>query len=115
MNMQGNRPDVTDEEIGMRTFQLRKARAIERAMERLREGMKDDYASLAHAEIEALSWIFGELWAYVARDEWQDLHFGNLSMHDVRTILKYGRELRKHSRNAVDILNDVADVVRAAD
>ena len=40
MNMHSNRPDVTDEEIGMRTFQLRKAKAGERAMERLREGMK---------------------------------------------------------------------------
>jgi hypothetical protein len=111
VNMQGNRPDVTDEEIGMRTFQLRKARAIERAMERLREGMKDDYASLAHAEIEALSWIFGELWAYVARTDWDDLHFSKLSIADVRTILNHAREITNHTRNSVEVLSDVYDVV----
>jgi hypothetical protein len=111
--MMNNRPDVTDEDIGMRTFQIKKARAVERAIERLRSGLKSDWPELTTHEIEELEWILGELWAYAARDEWQDLRFGNLSMHDVRTILKYGRELRKHSRNAVDILNDVAAVVRA--
>ena len=108
-----NRPDVTDEDIGMRTFQIKKARAVERATERMRSGLKGEWAELTTHEIEELEWILGELWAYAARDEWQDLRFGNLTMHDVRTILKLGRELRKHSRNAVDILNDVADVVRA--
>jgi hypothetical protein len=107
------RPDVTDEDIGMRTFQIKKARAVERATERMRAGLKEDWAKLTTQEIEELEWILGELWAYVARAEWMDLHFGRLTMHDTRTILKYGRELRKHTRNAVDVLNDVADVVRA--
>jgi hypothetical protein len=108
-----NRPDVTDEDIGMRAFQLKKAQAVERATERLRAGLKGDWANLTTHEIEELEWVLGELWAYVARSEWTDLHFGKLTMHDVRTILRYGRELRKHSRNAVDILNDVAEVVRS--
>lgn len=108
-----NRPDVTDEDIGMRTFQLKKTRAVERATERMRTGLKGEWANLTTQEIEELEWILGELWAYVARAEWMDLHFGKLTMHDVRTILKYGRELRKHSRNAVDVLTDVDAVVRA--
>lgn len=108
-----NRPDVTDEDIGMRTFQIKKARAVERAVERMRAGLKGDWATLTTEEIDELEWVLGELWAYVARAEWMDLHFGRLTMHDIRTILKYGRELRKHSRNAVDVLNDVGNVVRA--
>jgi hypothetical protein len=48
-----------------------------------------------------------------ARAEWEDLRFGHLQMHDVRKILLFGRELRKHSRNAVDILNDIKQVVAA--
>jgi len=107
-----NRPDVTDEDIGMRTFQMRKARAVERAMDRLRHTLKAEWSSLENSEIEELDWILGELWAYVARGDWDRLHFGRLTMHDVRTILKHGRDLRKHSRNAVDILNDVGTIVR---
>lgn len=110
MSMQ--RPDVTDEDIGMRTFQLRKARAVERAIDRLRHALKTEWGSFESREIEELEWILGELWAYVARNEWENLHFGRLNMHDVRVILGHGRELRKHSRNAVDILNDVGTIVR---
>ena len=108
-----NRPDVSDEDIGMRAFQIKKAKAVERATDRMRTGLKSEWAKLTTQSIDELEWVLGELWAYVARDEWADLRFGKLTMHDVRTILGYGRELRKHSRNAVDVLNDVAEVVRA--
>ncbi|MDP2181259.1 MAG: hypothetical protein Q8K99_01645 [Actinomycetota bacterium] len=108
-----NRPDVTDEDIGMRTFQIRKAKAVERAAERLRQGLKASWQELTTHEIEELEWVLGELWAYIARDDWEHLRFGLLSMHDLRVILGFGRELRKHSRNAVDVLSDVGSVVRA--
>lgn len=111
--MSNQRPEINDEEIGMRTFQLRKARAVERAMERLRGGMKNDWALLSHGEIEALGWVFGELWAYVARAEWDDLHFSKLRYADIRSILDYAREIANHTRNSVDVLNDVFKVVVA--
>lgn len=111
MGMQ--RPDVSDEDIGMRAFQIKKAKAVERAAERMRAGLKADWGTLSQHEIEELDWVLGELWAYVARSEWDDLHFGKLTLHDLRLILGFGRELRKHSRNAVDILNDVNGVVLA--
>ena len=105
------RPEVTDEDLGMRQFHLRKAKATERAVERIRHGLKAEWPQLSNEEIEELEWILGELWAYVARGQWDDLRFGHLAMHDLRRILLLGRELRKHSRNAVDVLNDVAQVV----
>jgi hypothetical protein len=111
MNMNNQRPDVNDEEIGMRTFQLRKARAVERAMERLRQGMKADWALLSHAEIEAIGWVFGELWAYVARAEWEELHFSKLRYPDCREILGFAKEIANHTRNSVDVLNDVNAIV----
>ncbi len=111
MGMHG--PDVTDEDIGMRAFQIRKAKAVERAIERLRRALAGEWASFTNAEIEELEWVLGEVWAYVSRDQWDKLHFGKLTVHDSRVILGYGRELRKHSRNAVDILKDVGDLVAA--
>ncbi len=113
MNMNSKRPEVNDEEIGMRTFQLRKARAVERAMERLRAGMKADWSLLSHAEIEALGWIFGEVWAYVARAEWEELHFSKLKYADIRVILGFAKEIANHTRNSVDVLTDTYDVIVA--
>jgi hypothetical protein len=113
MDTDNRRPDVTDEEIGMRTFQLRKARAVERAMERLRQGLKDNWALLSHAEIEALGWVLGELWAYVAREQWDELHFSKLKYADCREILGYAKEIANHTRNSVDVLNDVGEIITA--
>lgn len=111
MSMQ--RPDVTDEDIGMRAFQLRKAKAVERAIDRLRHSLKAEWSGLTSHDVDELEWILGELWAYIARDDWDTLRFGALSMHDSRVILGYGRELRKHSRNAVEVLTDVGTLVRS--
>ena len=112
MSMNNQRP-VTDEEIGMRTFQIRKARAVERAMERMRQGLKSEWSLLSLAEVEALGWVLGELWAYVARAEWEDLHFSKLKTEDIRTILGYAREIANHDRNSVDVLQDIYKVVVA--
>lgn len=113
MSMNSQRPDVTDEEIGMRTFQIRKARAVERAMERMRQGLKAEWSLFSLAEMEALGWVLGELWAYVARAEWEELHFSKLKAEDLRQILGNAREIANHERNTVDVLQDVYKVVVA--
>ncbi len=111
--MSRQRPDITDEDIGMRAFQIKKARASERAIERLRHGLGDSWSQLSSHDIEELDWLFGELWAYIARDEWDDLHFGKLEMTDLWRILALGRELRKHARSSVDTLSEVGSIVAA--
>jgi hypothetical protein len=107
MSMGNQRPEVTDEEIGMRTFQIRKAQAVERATARLRQGLGPQWAKLTGPEIEALGYVLGELWAYIAHSEWEDLHFSTLSSGDVKRILGFARELVDHKRNSVDVLKDV--------
>lgn len=107
MSMNNQRPDVTDEEIGMRTFQLKKARAVERATERLRKGLGAEWAKFTEAEIEAIGFALGELWAYIAHAEWDELKFSTLKMTDARRILNFSRELTHHARNPVDVLQDL--------
>jgi hypothetical protein len=115
MSMNNQRPDVTDEEIGMRTFQIRKAHAVERAIERTRQGLKADWATLTTADLEALNSILGEVWAYVARADWADLHFSKLTIEDVRVIIEHAHEIDNHERNSVDVLQAVYKVVLAKD
>lgn len=109
--MTNQRPDVTDEDLGIRTHKLRQAQAVQREIERVRHNLKREWAALTDHEIEEFEWLLGELWAYTPREQWEDLRFGHLQMHDVRKMLLLGRELRKHSRNAVDILRDLRQVV----
>jgi hypothetical protein len=107
MSMNNQRPEVTDEEIGMRAFQIRKARAVERAVERLRTGLGSEWGKLTGPEIEALGYGLGELWAYIAHTEWDDLRFSTLAFDDVQTIVGFAHELTSHARNGVDVLKDV--------
>lgn len=110
--MNSNRPDISDEDIGMRAFQLRKEKAVERAVERLRAGLKDNWAMFSQRDLTDLNWIFGELWAYVSRTEWDDLHFSKIGADDVIAILELARELRKEQINTVDTLEKVAAIIR---
>ena len=109
--MNGNKPDVTDEDIGMRTFEIRKERAVERAVERMRRGLGDYWNRLTQTEIELLSWSLGELWAFEDRADWENLHFSKVSGRDVRSILSLAKELAARTRPTVDLLKDIEQVV----
>lgn len=110
--MYDHHPDVTDEDIGIRAFQIKKAKAVERAIERIRHGLGTAWGDLTFEEIEELEWVLGELWAYAARAEWDELHFGRLTMHDMIKILTLGSQLRRHARNSIEILREVEAVIR---
>jgi hypothetical protein len=111
--MYDRHPDVSDEDLGIRAFQVKKAKAVERAIERMRHGLGESWKQLTENEIEELEWILGELWAYVARANWEQLAFGRLTMSDVIKILTLGSQLRRHARASIDILHEVEAVVRA--
>ncbi|MCE5203052.1 MAG: hypothetical protein ABFC80_06695 [Coriobacteriales bacterium] len=107
------RPDLSDEEIGMRAFQVRKEKAVERSLERLRQGLKNTWSLLSQKDIADLSWVIGELWAYEKRADWEDLHFSKLTPEDVQAIIKMGRELRDSPHNSVETLERIGDIVRS--
>jgi hypothetical protein len=105
------RPDIGDEDIGIRAFQLRKERAAERAIERLRHGLGAAWANYTPREVGELQWLFGEMWSYVHRDEWDELHFGNLTTGDVVKMLSLAVQLRGHTRDASAVLTEAAALV----
>lgn len=110
--MYDRKRELSDEDIGIRAFKIKKAKAVERAIERMRSSLGGSWQSLNSEEVEELEWILGELWAYIARDDWDDLRFSKVSIQEVIRILMYGSQLRRHARNSIDILRDVEQVVR---
>ena len=110
--MYDRHPDVSDEEIGIRAFKVKRAKAVERAVQRLRHGMGASWQDLNDSEIEELEWVLGELWSYVHRNEWEELPFGRLGMGDVIRLLTLGSELRRHARPSTEILRDMDGVVK---
>ena len=107
------RPEIHDEELGIRAFQIKRAKAVERAVQRIRHGMADRWKDLTEAEIEELEWVLGELWAYLSHAVWDELHFGLLDLRDVVKILTLGSQLRRHARSSIEILREVETVIMA--
>ncbi len=111
--MNGNRPDTTDEDIGRRAFQIRKEKATERALDRLRQGLKGDWKVFTQHEIDDLSWIIGELWAFENRLDWEDLHFSKLTAEDTKAIVELAHEFEENAQGGVETLRRVGDIIRA--
>ena len=111
--MYDRHPDVTDEDLGIRAFQIKRAKAVERAVQLIRHGLGPTWSELTGEEIEELEWVLGELWAYVARSHWDDLRFGQITTRDVIKILTLGSQMRRHARNSIEILREVDAIVMA--
>ena len=111
--MSTQRPDVNDEDIGMRTFQIRKSKAVERAVDHLRHGLGPEWSSFTGREVKELEWLLGEVWAYITRAQWDGLRFGTVTSGDAVKLLGYATELRRHARSDVEILNDAKSLVQS--
>ena len=111
--MYNQHPDVTDEDLGIRAFQSKKAKAVERAVQHIRHGLGTAWSELTGEEIEELEWVLGELWAYVARASWDDMRFGNITVRDIIKILTLGSQMRRHARNNIEILREVQAIILA--
>ena len=96
------RPDVNDEDLGIRAFQIKRGKAVERSIQLIRHGLGASWRSLTAEEIEELEWILGELWAYLAHTVWDELHFGLLTMSDIVKVLTFGSQLRRHAHRRQD-------------
>jgi len=113
--MYDRHPDVSDEDLGIRAFQIKRAKAVERAIERIRHGLGAGWKDLNNGEIEELEWVLGELWSYVAREDWDELHFGRMTMSDIIKTLTLGSQMRRHARPSIEVLREVEALVRAED
>lgn len=111
--MSTQRPDVNDEDIGMRTFQIRKSRAVERAVEHLRHGLGPEWRSFTEREVKELEWFLGELWAFINRADWESLRFSAITSGDAVKLLSFATELRRHTRSDIEVFGDAKALVQA--
>ena len=105
------KPDITDEEIGMNAFRLKKAKAVERSIERVRQGLGKDWSTLSMAEYDLLKWALGEVWAYVARAKWDRIAFSSLTMVTVKKILDISQQIIKHEKPGTSGLEEIYDIL----
>lgn len=109
--MSTQKPDITDEEIGMRSYRLRRERAVERALERVRQGLGVQWASLTVPDVQSLEWILGELWAHMGRDEWDHIAFSQLRFAQVAKVLEIASDVVHHKQTIGDGVQAVEELL----
>lgn len=92
------KPDVTDEDVGMRTFNLHKQKAVERAIEKIRHNLGREWIKLHEDEIEMLEWALGETWALMGFNEWGKITFSSLSLQNIDEIVEITRQITSHKK-----------------
>lgn len=110
--MSTQKPDITDEEIGMRSYRLRRERAVERALERVRQGLGVQWATLSLADVQSLEWMLGELWAHMDRREWEDIAFSKLRFAQIAKILAVAADVVHHKTTIGDGVREVEEIVK---
>lgn len=106
------RPDVSDEEIGMRSFQLKKQKATEIALEKIRYNLASEWATLSSEDIETLEWILGDVWAYISRGDWDRIAFSEISLPDISKILDIARQIIAHKKIGSVGLNEIHNMLK---
>lgn len=102
---------ITDESLGIRLHEVNRQRAVDRAIERTRYGLKADWHYLTHDDISNLRWLLGELWSTRDRDEWEQLHFSKLGLEQARRLIGVGDRLRRHHTNKVSALESAMQII----
>lgn len=90
--------DVNEEDIGIRTFELRKHRAAERSIERIRHHLGDEWDKLSSDEIDLLSWSVGEVWALMGYYQWERLQLSTVKLSDIRSMISIARDIVSHRK-----------------
>ncbi len=90
--------DVTEEGIGLRSFLLRKERASERAIEKIRHHIGHDWQNLTIKEIDKLSWALGETWATMSYHSWETIQFSAMDLAAVKKVIDIADEVVEHKK-----------------
>lgn len=108
-----NKSDVQDEDIGLRQYHLQKEKAVERAMEKIRQQLSSSWQMMKREDIELLSWALGEIWALHRRTDWEELSFSLIKLADVIKIVKIADQVVNNEKPGYKGLNEINQILVA--
>ncbi len=92
--------DVSEESIGLRNFQIRKERAVERAVEKVRHKLGEEWQEISSIDIDTFVWALGETWAMMGYNAWNNIRFSNITLKGVNKIIELGQNAHDHKQPA---------------
>lgn len=108
----GIRPDLNDEDIGIRSFHLQREKAVERAVEKIRQKTADNWKDFGKKDIEILHWTLGEVWSFAGRHEWEEFPFSALTLPQVLKIIHIGDQILNHEKKGYQGFEEIHNMLK---
>jgi hypothetical protein len=105
-------PDVTQDERGRRVFQIHKEMAVEKALEKIRQNVGQDWQLYSVTDIDILKYMLGESWISMDRRSWKGCTFSRLLREDLDAIIKIGREVKGKKRLEGDAIKEMNEILK---
>lgn len=88
------KPDIDEEEVGSRSFEVHCSRDVEAALGRIRHGLGSRWKLFLPEEIATLEWMLRETWAITGSRAWQGIGFSYAGPELVEEIVAWGERAR---------------------
>lgn len=105
-------PDVTDDERGRRVFQIHRDMAVEKAIEKIRQNIGQDWKIYSANDINLLKYLLGESWISISRRTWDSFAFTRLSRENLDEIIRIGKDVKGKKRLENDAISDVVKILK---
>jgi hypothetical protein len=107
-------PDVTSDERGRRIFQIHKEKAVETAVEKIRQSLGPEWVQFSQQEIRTLTDILGEAWVSVERSIWEQSSFTRLTRKDVSEIIRIGNAVKNKKTREETAINEICTILKGS-
>jgi hypothetical protein len=105
-------PDVTSDERGRRIFQIHKEKAVETAVEKIRQSLGHEWTTFSQKDTKILTDILGEAWVSVERSVWEKSSFTRLTKKDVEEIIRIGNAVKNKTLREEAAINDICTILK---
>ncbi len=105
------KPDLTDEDVGIQAFKLRREKAVERAMEKIRRGLGKSFFQFTREDVESLEWALGECWTMVGFYDWEKITFSSLKLEEIKEIISIVQAIVRHKTKGKAGLEKIRDIL----
>jgi hypothetical protein len=107
-------PDVTNDERGRRIFQIRKERAVETAVTKMRQKLGSDWDKISQQDIQTLNYILGEAWVSIERSVWEQCAFTRLTRNDLENIIRIGIEVKSKNLREETAIDEICRILKGS-
>lgn len=105
-------PEISSDERGRRAFQLHRERAVDNAVEKIRESTGPAWRALSTSDIELLRYMLGECWVATGKATWERFSFSRLTRKDLEELISLGARVRRKEMTEVEAVEGAVRILQ---